>query len=284
LIAPNAVGDPDAKCEAITGAPQRTIYFEHRIDDSAKALTFKEKFEFVCYAYYPKLDDAKVRPLSSDVPREYTAERAPHIVFTPQVKALTAEIVGSETNPLAKARKIFYWVSQNIPWCAEEEYCTIPSLSQKALSARKGDCGVQSMTFITLCRCAGVPARWQTCWETKPVKNSMHDWTEIYVEPWGWLPCDPSYGLQKIDGADEDRPEQRVLHPDLRIREFYFGHQDSYRMITNLDFGSTLFPPKSSFRSEPTDFQRGEVEIDGRNLYFDEWDCNMDFTTDPPGA
>jgi hypothetical protein len=40
----------------------------------------------------------------------------------------------------------------------------------------------------------------------------------------------------------------------------------------NLDYARPLEPPKTSFRSEPNDFQRGEIEIDGHNLYFDEWD------------
>ena len=42
-----------------------------------------------------------------------------------------------------------------------------------------------------------------------------------------------------------------------------------------------LEPPKTSFRSEPTDFQRGEVEIDGHNLYFDEWEYKFDAKTTP---
>jgi len=41
------------------------------------------------------------------------------------------------------------------------------------------------------------------------------------------------------------------------VREFYFGHQDSYRLIVNLDYGSPLVPAKQSLRSEPADFQRG---------------------------
>jgi len=284
LIAPNALHDPNAKLAPITGAPQRTVYFEQLMEDPAKPLTFNVSYRFTSYAYYPQLSDDAVKPLPADFPSEYLAERPPHIVFTPEVRTLVNDIVGNESNPLARARKIFYWVSQNVPWCAEEEYCTIPSLSQKALAARRGDCGVQSMTFITLCRCAGIPARWQTCWEFKPLppsNPSMHDWSEIYIEPWGWLPCDASYGLQKA--TDEENPKIKVLHPNPKIREFYLGHQDSYRLITNLDFGSELFPPKKSFRSEPCDFQRGEVEIDGRNLYFDEWDYNMDIQTDPKG-
>ena len=30
-----------------------------------------------------------------------------------------------------------------------------------------------------MCRIAGIPAHWQTGWETKIVGNSMHDWSEI---------------------------------------------------------------------------------------------------------
>ena len=39
------------------------------------------------------------------------------------------------------------------------------------------------------------------------------------------------------------------------IRDFYLGHQDSYRMIVNLDYGRQLNPPKSSLRSEPAGFR-----------------------------
>jgi transglutaminase-like putative cysteine protease len=201
--------------------------------------------------------------LPANFDKTYLAERAPHILFTPELKETVAKVVGDENNPLARARKIFHYVDSKVRYCAEEEYCLIPSFSQKALTAQRGDCGLQGILFVTMCRAAGIPARWQSGWETKPVGWNMHDWAEFYVEPWGWLPADPSYGLQKSDRAD--------------VREFYFGHQDSYRMIVNLDYGSPLAPAKKSFRSEPADFQRGEVEIDGRNLYFDEWDHEIEF-------
>ena len=114
-------------------------------------------------------------------------------------KNLSHEIVGDETNPLEKARRIFRWISKNVPWCAEQEYSIIPSLSAKGLTARRGDCGVQGTSFITLCRAAGVPARWQSGWQLKPGELNMHDWAEIYIEPWGWLPADASWGVMKSD-------------------------------------------------------------------------------------
>lgn len=258
LLAPSAVDG-----RVIGGSPQRTAYFERTIVDPSQPLVFRIVFEYESSAYYPRLSDAQARPLPGDWGGAWLGERLPHIAFTPQARRLADEIVGDETNPLARARRIFHWVSNNIPWNAEIEYGLIPSLSEHGLSRRRGDCGVQTMVFITLCRLAGVPARWQSGWETKPVGWNMHDWCEIYIEPWGWLPCDPSYGLQDSE--------------DPRIREFYLGHQDSYRLIGNLDYGSPLHPPKTSLRSEPADFQRGEVEIDGHNLYFNEWDWDIRF-------
>jgi transglutaminase-like putative cysteine protease len=261
--------EPAHRMISENGSPHRTIYFEQTIDHAREPPRFLAEFEFVTSAYCPKLDPAKVSPydVHGAMYREHTAERPPHIVFTPEVVALSQEIVGDETNPLEKALRVFRWVSANIPWCAEMEYSTIPSLSVKGLAARRGDCGVQGMTFITLCRAAGVPARWQSGWQTKPGDWNMHDWSEIYIEPWGWLPVDASYGVRD--------------HSDPRVRDFFCGHMDPYRLIVNLDFSHALQPTKTSFRSEPNDFQRGEIEIDGHNLYFDEWDYTFRVETEP---
>ncbi len=258
LVAPSAIeGNP------VTGALQRTVYFEHTIGDVNAPLVFNEVFEYTSYAYCPKLDVTKVEPLPADWNDAYLTERAPHIVFTPAIREQVATIVGDETNPLIKARKIFRWISVNIPWNAEDEYCIIPSFALKGFGARRGDCGVQNSLFIAMCRIAGVPARWQSGFETKPGEAwGMHDWAEIYIAPWGWLPADASYGLQQSE--------------DLRVAEFYCGRQDSYRLIVNLDWGRELFPPKQSLRSEPADFQRGEVEIDGKNLYYDAWEAKTE--------
>jgi transglutaminase-like putative cysteine protease len=260
--APNAVdGNP------VTVAPQRTIHFEQRVADPAQPIEFKVVFGYDSFAYYPRLDEALVQPLPAAWGDAYLTERLPHLAFTPEIRAEVATIVGSETNTLAKARKIFRWVSAHVPWNAEDEYGIIPSLSIKGFTARRGDCGVQSSVFVTMCRIAGIPARWQSGYETKPSHWGMHDWSEIYIAPWGWLPADASYGVQESD--------------DPRIAGFYCGHQDSYRLIVNLDWGRDLVPPKESLRSEPADFQRGEVEVDGKNLYFDQWDATTEIVRQP---
>jgi transglutaminase-like putative cysteine protease len=257
--------NPQIAPPAIEGNPvqhaQRTVYFEQRVKDPTKPITAKITFEYTAYAYYPNLDESKVQPLPADWNGAYLGERLPHVKFTPAMVDQVKQIVGNETNPLIKAKKIFRWVSANIPWNAEVEYCIVPSLSEYGFTRHRGDCGVQNTVFTTLCRIAGIPARWQSGWETKPSDWTMHDWSEIYVAPWGWIPTDASYGVQKSD--------------DPKIADFYCGHIDSHRMIVNLDYGRQLDPPKESIRSEPADFQRGEVEMDGKNLYFDQWDYDI---------
>lgn len=253
---------------APSGSPHRTAYFEQTVQTDGQSLEYWIEVEFVTAAYCPDLTDPskKIDKAAETLANEFIQPREPHIPFNDEVKSLAKEIVGDASNPLERARRIFCWIATNIQYCSEMEYSTIPSLTRKALDSRKGDCGVQAMSFITLCRAAGIPARWQSGWESLPGRENMHDWAEFYVAPWGWLPADPSYGL--------------LNHDDPNVREFYFGHLDSYRMIVNLGFARPLDPPKHSFRSEPNDFQRGEIEIDGVNLYFDEWDCAFDVTTE----
>ena len=104
----------------------------------------------------------KVQPLPANWNGACLGERPPHIVFNPELRRQVAEVVGVQTNALARARRIFRWVSANIPWCAEDEYCIIPSFTTKGFTARQGDCGVQNTVFISMCRIAGMPARWQS--------------------------------------------------------------------------------------------------------------------------
>lgn len=251
-------------------APQRTIYFEQVIDDKGTPPKFVAEYEFTTCAYVPTLKPEMVKPYDddSDLYVKFTEERLPHIAFTPEAKKLVKEIVGDEKNTLKKAQLIFNWTYENLPWVSEMEYSTIPSLSKKGIAAKCGDCGVQNTTFVTLCRIAGIPARWQSGFGTKPGEEGMHDWAEIYIEPWGWIPADASYGTRKSD--------------DPAVRDFFCGHMDPYRYIVNLDYGRELQPPKTSFRSEPIDFQRGEVEVDGHNLYYDQWTWDLDVKSTPP--
>ena len=122
------------------------------------------------------------------------------------------------------------------------------------------------MLFITLCRYNGIPARWQSGWYFFPGGKDIHDWTEIYIRPYGWVPVDPYMGILATRYMTNLTLAQRKI-----VRDFYFGGLDQYRMSANSDNNQRLTPPKKYFRSDNVDFQRGEVETERHNIYFNRF-------------
>ncbi len=237
---------------------QRTIYFEKKTVAN-QPTRFSVDYEYTSHAVYMEIDPQRVQPVDANGPlKPYLQEDPPHIVFSDTLRRLSGRIIGNESNPYRKAQKLFAWVDENIPWGSAREYSTIRNLSAYAIKNRHGDCGIQTMLFITLCRLNGIPARWQSGWEFKPPSDSMHDWGMIYFEPYGWMPMDVTYGQRKAEAGD-------------MFRWFYLHGMDSYRLIFNDDFSISFKPRKKHFRSETIDSQRGEVEWEGGNLYFDQW-------------
>jgi transglutaminase-like putative cysteine protease len=241
---------------------QRTIYIEkNAVKD--EPMKFNMVLEVTNYAELFNLDPAKILPYEkvNELYKTYTSERKPHIVFTDELKNLSEKIVGEEKDPYLKAKKIFEWISLNVPWAGAREYSTIESISSYCVEKGYGDCGIKSLLFITLCRYNGIPAKWQSGWMLHPGSLNLHDWTEIYFEGYGWVPVDPDYGMQNLDNEDE--------------KYFFFGGIDAHHLIVNDDYSKPLFPAKIFPRSETVDFQRGELEWRGGNLYFDKWDYDM---------
>jgi len=243
--------------------PQRTLYLEKQ-SQKDKPTEFKMQLEYTSSSEFHNIDPRNIKPYdqNSELYREYTSERAPHIVFTDQIKKLSQQIVGNETDIYGKIKKIYTWMNEHIPWASAREYSTIDNISSYCINNLQGDCGIMSLTFMTLARYNGIPCRWQSGWMMHPGQVNLHDWCEIYLNGYGWIPLDQSFGLQEST--------------DPAIKYFYMGGIDSYRMIVNSDYGSPLFPSKFYPRSETTDFQRGEVEWKGGNLYFNKWNYHMD--------
>ena len=243
-------------------ALQRTAYLE----DTARAhqpTVFSVTYEVTLYAQYHLIDPSKVVPAKiTPELAPFVAERAPHIVFTEPLRVFSRQVVGDASNPYLIAQRIFAAVDA-IPWAGAREYSTIPDLSAYTLRAGHGDCGEQTMLLITLMRMNGIPARWQSGWTfSRGDESDIHDWAQIYLAPYGWVPADVTYGqLQSGDPA---------------VRWFYLGGLDNFRIAFNDGFSQELVPPKHFFRSDNVDSQRGEVESDD-NLYYDKWSYHFDW-------
>jgi transglutaminase-like putative cysteine protease len=228
--------------------------------------TFELQYTYVSSGVsFHGMDPAKVTPLdppSADL-APYLRE-APHVVFTDTMKAVSRAIVGSETNPLLKARRLYLWIAENFLYSYAHEYSTIRNISDFCLRKGYGDCGQHTLLFITLCRLNGIPARWQSGWYTFPGEKTIHDWAEIYIAPYGWIPVDVDMGVFAHRYYTTLTAEERQ-----RLKEFFFGGLDQYRIAANADHCQLLDPPKRHYRSDTVDFQRGELESGDANIYFD---------------
>lgn len=247
---------PAPKYVSAEDHPQRTVFFEQ---------TLAENKPFILeysYANTMRYVDLKKPPVSMEpvYPRCPAPAKAdleelpPHIVFTPYIKALAAEILEGTKTPLEKARKIYDFVTTKVNYSFMRAYLLVENHVEYTAANLKGDCGLQALLFITLCRIAGIPARWQSGLSAEPTSIGSHDWAQFYMEPWGWLFCDCSYGGSAWRKGNMER------------WDFYFGNLDPYRMAANSAYQAEFDPPKRYLRIDPYDNQDGECESLARGL------------------
>jgi len=91
-----------------------------------------------------------------------------------------------------------------------------------------------------------------------PGSKNLHDWCEVYFEGCGWVPVDQSFGVTPYGGY------------------FFLGGIEPYRLVVNNDFSREFSPAKKYPRSDTVDFQRGEVEWEGGNLYYNQWSYHFE--------
>ncbi len=228
---------------------QRIAYFDMPY---RPGLTFSVKYSLTRRQIWHDLDPAKAVPgFDESVTEDDLSEQKPHIRFTPYLRALADEIRGGETNPLITAKKFYDWILENCVYSYMRSYSLIESIAEFAALNGRGDCGVQALLFITLCRISGIPAKWESGHSCKHGRIGSHDWARFYCAPWGWLFCDPT-------NADGGR----------LTREFYFGHVDPRRIACNRRFQTDFSPACRFDRLDPYDSQSGEAETDARKLTY----------------
>ncbi len=221
---------------------QRCVYIEKEYEAND---TFSVEYEFINHMHYEELNPNIVTLEHPDCCLE---QQVPHIVFSDYLKNLTKEIIGNETNPLFKAKKIYNYITSHVMYSYMRQYATLPCISEYVATGLKGDCGVQALFFITLCRIAGIPATWQAGLYTTPESIGNHDWARFYIAPYGWLYADCSFGGSAYRANNEER------------RDFYFGHLDPFRTPCSSKFMGEFVPSKRFLACDPFDNQNGEVE------------------------
>lgn len=239
-------------------APQRVVFWEETMEENHP---FEVEFSYIRTAVYKEVSaDSEETPVFvPDSEKKWLQEQAPHILFTPYIRELVRMLGEGAEMPLEKAKRFYDFVTTKVRYSFMPAYFSQESIAENCARNLTGDCGVQTLLFITLCRCAGIPAKWESGWAAEPGFCGAHDWARFYIEPYGWLYADVSYGGDAAQRGDEKR------------RVHYFGNLDPYRMTANTEFQADFDVPKDGWRADPYDNQVGEMELDGRGLLYSEF-------------
>jgi hypothetical protein len=178
------------------------------------------------------VDPEKIEPYdeASAEYQRYTGSE-PWIEVTDAIRAKAREIVGDEPNPYRKAKKIFDWVVYNTRY----EFPDMESRgAARTFARRSGDCAGFSVVFCAMCRAEGIPARTVTaCWPW----GGGHQWAEVLLPPYGWVPADTSVAAMFIPGGSVPATEDS-LHRFMELTgileddpDWLFGNLYPNRLI-----------------------------------------------------
>lgn len=113
--------------------PSRTVYFEEAPEQNHP---YTVEFEIINRVPYIELKEDDV---CDRQPEFDTREQEPHILFTPYIQELAAELTSGETNPLRKARKFYDFVTTKVNYTFMRPYFTLENIPEFAAKNLKGD-------------------------------------------------------------------------------------------------------------------------------------------------
>ena len=128
---------------------------------------------------------------------------------------------------LEKVLNVYDYVTDNM------EYTTVNKKALGAVNALKrgkGDCTEYSDLFVALCRAKNVPARVITGYRVnRNATSPKHNWVEVYLQEYGWVPFDPSNG-----DVGNVTSKSRLLNTGPVY--LYYSHIRNDQVLDNYDF------------------------------------------------
>jgi len=157
----------------------------------------------VTYFIFPEevgtLDD-----IPEDIKSKYLEDNEKFQMTHPVIQDAVKTAVGEEKNPFWISRRIFNYIISKMYYEMTGGWNTAPTV----LARGNGSCSEYTFVFISMCRAAGVPARYVGSvaerGEAASMDDVFHRWVEVYLPNYGWIPVDPS-------GGDSDWPRNQAM-------------------------------------------------------------------------
>ena len=210
------------------------------------------------YLHKPEMASLKKETILSPEIEQYLKPNR-LVTISPRIKRIASDITGDKYTVMDKARAIYDYVFENMAYDK-----SIPGWgngdTERACDIRAGNCTDFHSLFISLCRAAGIPAKFligiKLPEEHEGTVGSYHCWAEFFVEGFGWVPVD-------ISEAWKDKPK----------KDYYFGTLCEDRI--EFSRGRDIILEHSANKASLNYFIYPYVEIDGK--IFDNVEVSFKF-------
>ncbi len=205
---------------------QKTVHYNYEnVEPGEKVeaqMVITAKISEIRYFIYPdKVGGLDEMP--DDIPEVYYENNEKYQLEHPVIAEAVDQIVGDEKNPYWIARKIYNYLMDEMYYEMAGGWNTAPTVLERG----NGSCSEYSFVYISMCRAAGLPARYVGAVVVRGDDDCMddvfHRWVEVYLPNYGWIPVDPSGGDQKLP----------------RNQANYFGHLSNRFLITTESAGGS---------------------------------------------
>jgi len=195
------------------------------------------------------------------------------------IKKLSAQIVGTEKNPVKQGKLIYDWVLANIDYWVKDpanKKASPVGSSEYCLSSKTGNCTDFHSLYAALSRAAGLPTRFyygsffKQELDGQDTDQSYHCWLEILAPGVGWIPIDVAiadifvgdFALTKENETLVKRTTAAgYTKADAAMVDYYYGNLEERRVLWSLGRDLVLDPaPKSGAVNA---LPKALIEIDG---------------------
>ncbi|MEZ5195804.1 MAG: transglutaminase domain-containing protein [Bacteroidales bacterium] len=205
---------------------QQTAYFRFEsIEPGEKVsaeMTTVAKISEIRYFIYPE-NVGNLSDIPVEIKNKYLENNDKYQFDDPIIENALKVAIGDETNAYWIFRKIFNYLIDHMYYEMVGGWNTAPTV----LDRGNGSCSEYSFVYISMCRAAGLPARYVGSVVVRGDYAShddvFHRWVEVYLPNYGWVPIDPS-------GGDNDWPRDQAN---------YIGHLDHRFLITTESGGGS---------------------------------------------
>lgn len=192
-----------------------------RVTNSMKV---KARIYEVTYHIFPE-KVGSLNDIPGDITEIYLQDDEKYQMSHPVILEAVKTITEKDTNPYWIARNIFDYLREKLFYDRTGGWDIAPTV----LNRGSGSCSEYAFAYISMCRSAGIPARYVGSVVVRGEAASFdyvyHRWVEVYLPNYGWIPVDPS-------GGDKELPADQAD---------YFGHLANRFLITTQGGGGSEY-------------------------------------------